>query len=423
MSGSNQEFMNRRLRAVPRGVAHATPIFAARADNAELWDVEGRRYIDFAGGIGVLNVGHRHKAVMEAVGRQLELYTHTAFQVAPYEPYIALCERLNALAPFQGEAKTLLLNSGAEAVENAVKIARAATGRSAIIAFGGAFHGRTLMTMALTGKVAPYKRNAGPMPAEVYHVPFPAPHLGVTVEDTLKALAGLFRVDVDPQRVAAIIIEPVQGEGGFHEAPAELLHELRRICDGSGILLIADEVQSGFGRTGRMFGIENSGVEPDLVTIAKSLGGGFPIAGVIGRAPLMDALDPGGLGGTYAGNPVSCAAALAVLDIFADEDLLLRANQLGARLKSQLAALQGRNDIAPIHAIRGPGAMIAFDLDDSETAQRVAKAALAEGLIILTCGVYGTTMRILVPLTVGDEIVGEGMAALEKALILAGGSR
>ena len=417
MSASNTELMDRRLKAVPRGVGHATPVFAARAENTELWDVEGRRYIDFAGGIGVLNVGHRHRAVMEAVERQLRLYTHTAFQVSPYEPYIALCERLNALAPFRGEAKTLLLNSGAEAVENAVKIARAATGRSAVIAFGGAFHGRTLMTMALTGKVAPYKRGAGPMPPEVYHVPFPAPHLGVSVEDTLKALAGLFRVDVDPQRVAAILIEPVQGEGGFHEAPAELLIELRRICDEQGILLIADEVQSGFGRTGRMFGIENSGVEPDLVTIAKSLGGGFPISGIIGRAALMDALEPGGLGGTYAGNPVSCAAALAVLDIFADEDLLKRANVLGARLKSRLAKIQSRNDVATIQAIRGPGAMIAFDLADAATAQRAAKAALAEGLIILTCGVYGTTMRVLVPLTVSDEVVEEGMAALERALV------
>ncbi len=273
------------------------------------------------------------------------------------------------------------------------------------------------MTMALTGKVAPYKRGAGPMPPEVYHVPFPAPHLGVSVEDTLKALAGLFRVDVDPQRVAAILIEPVQGEGGFHEAPAELLIELRRICDEQGILLIADEVQSGFGRTGRMFGIENSGVEPDLVTIAKSLGGGFPISGIIGRAALMDALEPGGLGGTYAGNPVSCAAALAVLDIFADEDLLKRANVLGARLKSRLAKIQSRNDVATIQAIRGPGAMIAFDLADAATAQRAAKAALAEGLIILTCGVYGTTMRVLVPLTVSDEVVEEGMAALERALV------
>ena len=425
MPQTNAELMARRQRAVPRGVGHSVPIFAARAENAELWDVEGNRYIDFAGGIAVLNVGHRHPKVFAAVERQLQLYTHTAFQVSPYEPYIALCEQLNALAPFGGEAKTLLVNSGAEAVENATKIARAATGRSAIIAFSGGFHGRTLMTMALTGKVAPYKRKAGPMPAEIFHIPFPAPHLGVTVEDSLKALALLFKADVEADRVAAIVIEPVQGEGGFHEAPSELLREVRRICDRHGILLIADEVQCGFGRTGRMFGIENSGVEPDILTIAKSLGGGFPIAGVIGRAAIMDALDPGGLGSTFGGNPVSCAAALAVLDIIQDEKLLERANSLGARLKTRLGVIQRRNDIVPIAAIRGPGAMVAFDVvkpgaeHEPDAAQRVARAALADGLIVLTCGIYGNTIRVLVPLTASDEIVDEGLAKLEQALIAA----
>jgi 4-aminobutyrate aminotransferase/(S)-3-amino-2-methylpropionate transaminase len=425
MPQTNAELMARRQRAVPRGVGHSAPIFAARAENAELWDVEGRRYIDFAGGIAVLNVGHRHPRVIAAVEEQLSLYTHTAFQVSPYEPYIALCERLNALAPFTGEAKTLLVNSGAEAVENATKIARAATGRSAIVAFAGGFHGRTLMTMALTGKVSPYKKKAGPMPAEVFHIPFPAPHLGVTVADSLKALTQLFKADVEAERVAAIIIEPVQGEGGFHEAPAELLRALREICDANGILLIADEVQCGFGRTGRMFGIENSGVEPDILTIAKSLGGGFPIAGVIGRAAIMDALDPGGLGSTYGGNPVACVAALAVLDIIESEKLLERANALGARLKARLAVIQRRNDIVGVAAIRGPGAMVAFDVvkPDGEPAlddaQRVAKAALGDGLIVLTCGVYGNTIRILVPLTAPDAIVDEGLEKLEQALVAA----
>ncbi len=425
MTLTNADLTARRQAAVPRGVGHAAPVYAARAENAELWDVEGKRYIDFAGGIAVLNVGHRHPKVIAAVERQLKLYTHTAFQVSPYEPYIALCERLNALAPFAGAAKTLLVNSGAEAVENAVKIARCATGRSAIIAFAGAFHGRTLMTMALTGKVAPYKKGAGPMPPEVYHVPFPAPHLGVTVADSLKALSTLFKADVDPQRVAAIIIEPVQGEGGFHEAPAELLRELRRLCDSHGMLLIADEVQCGFGRTGRMFGIENSGVEPDLLTVAKSLGGGFPIAGVIGRLAVMDAVDPGGLGSTYGGNPVSCAAALAVLDVIAEEKILERANTVGARLKGRLGAIQSRNDIVPIAAIRGPGAMVAFDVmepggeERPDAAQRVAKAALADGLIVLTCGIYGNTIRILVPLTAADAIIDEGMTKLERALVAA----
>ncbi len=422
MPPTNIDLLARRVAAVPRGVGHSAPVFAARAQNAELWDVEGKRYIDFAGGIAVLNVGHRHPKVMAAVAQQLELYAHTAFQVTPYEPYIALCERLNALAPFTGPAKTLLVNSGAEAVENAIKISRAATGKSAVIAFSGGFHGRTLLTMALTGKIAPYKKKAGPMPAEIFHAPFPSPHLGVTVDETLQAIATLFKADIDPERLAAIIIEPVQGEGGFHDAPPALLRELRKICDTHGALLIADEVQCGFARTGRMFGIEHSGVEPDLVTVAKSLGGGFPIAGVIGKAAVMDVLDPGGLGSTYGGHPVSCAAALAVLDIIADENLIARANALGERMKSRLAAIARRNDIVPITAIRGLGAMIAFDVaqpgaeHQPDAAQRVAKAALADGLVILTCGIYGATVRVLVPLTAPDVLIDEGMAKLEAAL-------
>jgi len=425
MTTSNADLLARRVAAVPRGVGHSAPIFTARAQNAELWDVEDRRYIDFAGGIAVLNVGHRHPKVIAAAARQLELFTHTAFQVSPYEPYVALCERLNALAPFAGPAKTLLVNSGAEAVENAVKIARAATGRSAVIAFAGGFHGRTLMTMALTGKVAPYKKKAGPMPPEVYHIPFPAPPLGVSLEDSLKALETLFKADLDPDRLAAIIIEPVQGEGGFHEAPAALMRALRGVCDAHGALLIADEVQCGFARTGRMFGVENSGVEPDLLTIAKSLGGGFPIAGVIGRAALMDAVDPGGLGSTYGGNPVACAAALAVLEVIEEEKLLDRATALGQRLRGRLATIQTRNDIVPIAAIRGPGAMVAFDVVEPggehqpHAAQRVARAALQDGLIILTCGVYGNTIRILVPLTASDALIDEGLDKLEGALVLA----
>ena len=286
---SNSSLQARRIAAVPRGVGTAYPVFASRAEGSELWDVDGNRYIDFAGGIAVLNTGHRHPKVIAAVREQLDNYTHTAFQIVPYEPYIALCERLNGLAPFSGEAKTILFSTGAEAVENAVKIARAATGRTGIIAFGGGFHGRTMMTMALTGKVAPYKKKFGPMPGGVYHLPFPIPQDGVTVADTMRALDLLFRADIEPAHVAAIIIEPVQGEGGFHPAPTELLQALRKVCDEHGILLIADEIQTGFARTGKMFGIENSGVEPDLVTIAKSLAGGFPLSGVIGRAAIMDA--------------------------------------------------------------------------------------------------------------------------------------
>ncbi|MGB3319976.1 MAG: 4-aminobutyrate--2-oxoglutarate transaminase, partial [Sphingopyxis granuli] len=358
----NALLLSRRAAAVPQGVATATPLFAERAENAELWDADGARYIDFAGGIAVLNVGHCHPRVIAAVRDQLDRYTHTAFQVVAYEPYVALCERLNALAPIAGPAKTILFTTGAEAVENAVKIARAATGRPGVIAFGGGFHGRTLLTMAMTGKVLPYKRSFGPLPGEVFHLPFPIAHYGVGVEDSLRALSLLFAADIEPSRVAAIIVEPVQGEGGFHMAPPELLQALRRICDEHGILLIADEVQTGFARTGRMFGIEHGGIEPDLMTVAKSLAGGFPLSGVIGRADIMDAAQPGGLGGTYAGSPVACAAALAVLDVIEEEGLVARANAIGERLRTTLEAFAARNDLLPIGHVRGPGAMVAFDL-------------------------------------------------------------
>ena len=419
----------RRAAAVSRGVGTAMTGFAERAANAELWDADGRRYIDFAAGIAVLNTGHCHPKVIAAVRAQLECHTHTAFQVMAYEPYIALCERLNALAPINGPAKSILFSTGAEAVENAVKIARAATGRTNIIAFSGAFHGRTLMTSALTGKVAPYKKKFGPMPAGVWHVPFPVPQFGVTVADSLRAIDYLFRADVDPVNVAAIIIEPVQGEGGFHPAPTELLEGLRSICDQHGILLIADEVQTGFARTGKMFGIENSGVEPDMITIAKSLAGGFPLSGVVGKASVMDAPDPGGLGGTYAGSPIACAAALAVLDVIAEEKLLDRANALGGRIKGDLARIAQRNDTVAMSAIRGPGAMIAFDVmksrggeePDAEATKRVTAAALAEGLVLLSCGVHANTIRILMPLTISDEHLGEGLSKLERALIVANG--
>ncbi len=328
----NTDLLKRREAAVPRGVATATPVFADRAANAEIWDAEGRRYIDFAGGIAVLNTGHRHPKVVEAVEAQLARFSHTAFQVMAYEPYIELAERLNALAPFSGQAKTILFTTGAEAVENAVKIARAATGRNGVIAFSGAFHGRSLMTSALTGKVNPYKKGFGTLPGEVWHLPMPIDHYSVTVADSLRALEMLFRCDIDPGQIAAFIIEPVQGEGGFHAAPKELMIALRALCDTHGIRLISDEVQAGFARTGKMFGIEHLGVEPDLVTMAKSLSGGFPLSGVLGRAELMDTVEPGGLGGTFGGSPIGCAAALAVLDIIAEDKLLERAEILGERM-------------------------------------------------------------------------------------------
>ena len=420
---ANADLLTRRLAAVPRGVSTATAIFAARAENAELWDVEGNRYVDFAGGIAVLNTGHRHPKVLAAVRDQLDAYTHTAFQVVAYEPYIALAERLNALAPFDGPAKTILFTTGAEAVENAVKIARAATGRSAVIAFTGGFHGRTMLTMAMTGKVAPYKRLFGPLPAEVFHAPFPVQQYGVSVEDSLKALEFLFRADVEPERVAAIVIEPIQGEGGFQPAPPELLRALRDLCDRHGILLISDEVQAGFARTGKMFGIEHSGVQPDLITVAKSLAGGFPLSGVIGKAAIMDAAEPGGLGGTYAGPPIACAAALAVLDVIAEEKLMERADAQGARMRGRLEAMSQRNDLVPIANIRGPGAMIGFDIlrarggeSDGAEAKAVTVRALSKGLILLSCGVYGETIRLLAPLTASDVILDEGLDILEAAL-------
>lgn len=424
---NNAELLDRRNRAVPRGVGHATPVYAARAENAEVWDVEGKRYIDFAGGIAVLNTGHRHPKVMAAVREQLERFTHTAFQVMAYEPYIALAERLNRLAPFKGPAKTILFTTGAEAVENAIKIARAATGRPGVIAFTGAFHGRTLLTMAMTGKVLPYKKGFGPFPSDVYHVPFPIEHQGVSVADSLKAIEFLFKADIEPARVAAIVIEPVQGEGGFYVAPKELLVELRRMCEAHGILLISDEVQAGFARTGKMFGIEHSGVEPDLIAIAKSLAGGLPLSGVVGRAEIMDACEAGGLGGTYGGNPVACAAALAVIDVIHSEGLLERANVMGERIKARLQQFAKRNDLMPIAAIRGPGAMIGFEIvkhrgsfePDAEATKRLTAAALKHGLIVLSCGVYGNVIRILVPLTASDAILEEGMGMLEKAMQVA----
>ena len=335
---SNDQLAVRLAAAVPRGISIAAPIFAARAENSELWDVEGRRYIDFAGGIAVQNIGHRHPRVMAAVRDQLEAFTHTSFQVTPYEVYVRLAERLNRLAPGSTPRKTMLLSTGAEAIENAVKISRVATGRSAIISFTGSFHGRTMMALALTGKVTPYKTGFGPFAAEVFHAPFPDLYRGVSAESSIAAIEKIFRSDVEASRVAAIIIEPVQGEGGFNVAPFNFMRELRALCDRYGILLIADEIQTGFGRTGKMFAVEHSGVAPDLITIAKALGGGFPISAVIGRADIMDAAVPGGLGSTFAGNPVSCAAGLAVLDVIEEEGILPRAQKLGDHLGARLRA-------------------------------------------------------------------------------------
>jgi 4-aminobutyrate aminotransferase/(S)-3-amino-2-methylpropionate transaminase len=421
---TNADLLARRKAAVPQGVGHAHPVFAAHAENAELWDVEGKKYIDFAGGIAVLNTGHRHPKVMAAVAEQLTHFSHTCFQVAMYENYIKLAERLNAIAPIDGPAKTIFFTTGAEALENAVKIARAATGRPGVITFAGGYHGRTLLTMAMTGKVYPYKKKFAPLPSEVFHVPFPHHTFDVTVQDTLRYIEMLFRADIEPSRTAAIVLEPVQGEGGFLQAPEELLLGLRKICDEHGILLVIDEVQTGFARTGKMFAIEHSVVKPDIMTIAKSLAGGFPLSGVIGKAEIMDAAEPGGLGGTYAGSPIACAAALAVLDVIEEEKLVERANVIGERMKAKLHAIAQRNDTVAIADIRGPGAMVAFDIvkargahePDADTTKKVLAKARDLGLILLSCGVYGNAVRLLMPLTISDALLDEGLDIMEKAL-------
>lgn len=418
---NNATLHQRRLDATPRGVGVMCNFFAHRAENATLWDVEGRRFIDFAAGIAVLNTGHRHPAVMAAVARQLECFTHTAYQIVPYESAVGLAERINGLAPIEGPAKTAFFTTGAEAVENAVKIARAFTGRPGVIAFSGGFHGRTLMGMALTGKVVPYKTGFGPFPSDVYHLPFPSDLHGVSVEDSLKALGQLFKADVEPRRVAAIIIEPVQGEGGFSAAPPALMEGLRELCDEHGILLIADEIQTGFGRTGKLFAMEHYRVRPDLVTMAKSLAGGMPLSAVCGRAKVMDAPAPGGLGGTYAANPLAVAAAHAVIDTIETEGLLQRSAQLGEKLRRFLQEHRARHP--EIAEVRGLGSMVAVEFADPRTGEssaeitlRVQQRALARGLLLLSCGVYGNVIRFLYPLTIPDAQFDEALDILGEAL-------
>lgn len=419
---TNADLARRRAAAIPRGVGNSLQVYADRAANGEIWDVEGRRYIDFASGIAVLNTGHLHPRVQGAVAAQLARLSHACFQVTPYENYVALAERLNALAPGPGPWKTIFLTTGAEAVENAVKIARYHTGRPAVIAFGGGFHGRTLACMSLTGKVQPYKAGFGPMLPDVYHAPFPVEYHGISVAQSLAAIEQLFKADVDPQRVAAIIIEPVQGEGGFYPAPPAFLRALRELCDRHGIVFIADEIQSGFARTGRMFAIEHAGVVPDLITVAKSLAGGVPLSGVIGRADIMDAPPAGGLGGTYAGSPLGCAAGLAVLDVIESEDLCARAERQGSVLRARLEDLRSRWSC--IGDVRGLGAMVAMELvrdrradaPDAELTRALVQAAGRRGLVLLSCGVYGNVIRFLAPLTLPDAQLAEGLAILEAAL-------
>jgi 4-aminobutyrate aminotransferase len=418
------ELHERRVAAVPRGVGHATAIYAKRAENAEIWGEDGKRYIDFASGIAVVNTGHLHPKVVAAVEAQLKAFSHACFQVTPYETYVRLAERLNAIAPVLKPAKTILFSTGAEAVENAVKIARAHTGRPGVVSFSGGFHGRTLMGMALTGKVVPYKKGFGPFPPEVYNVAFPNTYHGVSSEQSLAALAALFKYTADPSSIGAIFIEPVQGEGGFYIAPFEFLRALRDLCDQHGILLIADEIQTGFARTGRMFALEHAGIKADVVTLAKSLAGGFPLSAVTGRADVMDAANPGGLGGTYAGSPVACAAAHAVLDVIEEERLCDRADAIGKIILDRCNELKNRLNLNCVGDVRGLGAMCAIELvKDAKSGepapqltQAMMKIANEKGLILLSCGTYGNVIRFLVPLTASDALIRDGMDIFEASL-------
>jgi 4-aminobutyrate aminotransferase len=422
--GLNAEWQARKAAATPRGVGVLESFYAARAENAELWDIEGRRYIDFGSGIGVLNTGHRHPRIVAAIKAQLDQFTHTAYQIVPYASYVALAERINQLTPGAWPKRTAFFSTGAEAVENAIKVSRAATGRSGVVAFDGAFHGRTFFGMALTGKVTPYKAGFGPLPSEVFHTPFPNPLHGVSVADALNHVQRLFKSEIDPKRVAAFIFEPVQGEGGFYPAPIEFIASLRRLADEHGILVIADEIQTGFARTGKLFASAYHTVPIDLITFAKSLAAGLPLSGLCGRAEVMDAAAPGGLGGTYAGNPLALAAAHAVLDVIEEEGLEARAVLLGDRLKQCLRALKDR--VPFIAEVRGLGSMVAVEFIDPRTGQpapdfakRVQALAVERGLILLTCGAHGNVIRFLHPLTTPDDVFAEALGILEDVLLRA----
>jgi 4-aminobutyrate aminotransferase len=416
---SKADWHQRRLAVTPRGVAVMADFFIDHAKNAEFWDIEGRRFIDFGGGIAVLNTGHCHPRVQAAIAAQLQRFTHTCYQVVPYAEYVLLAERIVAITPIDGPKKAAFFSTGAEAIENAIKIARSATGRGGVIAFGGAFHGRSLFAVSLTGKVQPYKAGFGPFPPEIYHLPFPC-HCA-SLDETKKAMAHLFKSDIEPTRVAAIVFEPVQGEGGFNVIQKAAVEWLRALCDEHGILLIADEVQTGFARTGKMFAMEHYGVSPDLMTMAKSMAGGTTLSAVVGRTAIMDAPAPGGLGGTYAGNPLAIAASHAVLDIMRDERLPDRANVLGARLLSRLHKLQQTNKT--MGDVRGLGAMIACEFvnsatgaPDADLTKQIQQAALKKGLLLLTCGIYGNVLRFLFPLTIEDSVFDEALAILDDVI-------
>ena len=419
---SNAELNELKQKYVAAGAASPATAFADRAENAEIWDADGNRFIDFAGGIGVLNVGHRHPKVVAAVKAQLDKVMHTCQTVMPYEGYVKVAEKLSHIVPVRGHAKVMLANSGAEALENAVKIARAATGRSNVICFDGGYHGRTFYTMAMNGKVVPYQTDFGPMPGTVFRAPYPVPYHGVSEDEAIRGLKMTLKTDANPKDTAAIILEPVLGEGGFYPAPTSFLKKIREICDEHGMLMIIDEVQSGFGRTGKMFAIEHSGVEPDMMTMAKSMADGMPISAIVGTDKVMDASGPNSLGGTYTGSPTACAAALAVMEIFEEENILEKSQALGEKLAARFNEWQGKFDC--IDHVRNMGAMAAFELVNNKTdrtpnpelAAALCKKAREEGLILLSCGMYGNTIRFLMPVTIEDDVLNEGLDIIESCL-------
>jgi len=419
---SNKELQALKERYVAAGAASPNEQFADHALNAELWDADGKRMIDFAGGIGVLNVGHRHPKVVEAVKAQLDKVMHTCQTVMPYEGYVKLAEKLAGVVPVKGDAKVMLANSGAEALENALKIARAATRKDNVICFTGGYHGRTFMTMAMNGKAAPYQTDFGPMPGLVYRAPYPVPYHGVSEEEALRGLHMAMKADSPAHNTAAIVIEPVLGEGGFYAASPEFLKEIRKICDDNDILMIVDEVQSGFGRTGKMFAIEHSDVQPDIMTMAKSMADGMPISAIVGTDKVMDASGPNSLGGTYTGSPTACAAALAVFDVFKEEDILGKSQRLGEKLNERFKQWEGKFE--HVANARNLGAMAAFELVETkdnhkpkpELAAAITKKAKEKGLILLSCGLFGNTIRFLMPVTIEDEVLEEGLKIVEEAL-------
>ncbi|MFC3282417.1 4-aminobutyrate--2-oxoglutarate transaminase [Litchfieldella rifensis] len=419
---TNAELNELKQRYVASGAASPATHFAARAKNAEIWDADGKRFIDFAGGIGVLNIGHCHPKVVDAVKAQLDKVMHTCQTVMPYEGYVKVAEKLSQIVPVRGHAKVMLANSGAEALENAVKVARAATGKTNVICFDGGYHGRTFMTMAMNGKVSPYQTDFGPMPGTVFRAPYPVPYHGVSEDEALRGLKMALKTDANPKDTAAIVLEPVLGEGGFYPAPASFLKAIREICDEHGMLMIVDEVQSGFGRTGKMFAIEHSGVEPDIMTMAKSMADGMPISAVVGTDKHMDASGGNSLGGTYTGSPVSCAAALAVLEVFEEEGILEKSQTLGDKLAKRFATWQQQFDC--VDNARNMGAMAAFDLvsdkanhtPDADLTAALCKKAREKGLVLLSCGMYGNSIRFLMPVTIEDEILEEGLAIIEDSL-------